>query len=87
MSRHQRIADRIGIACVGYVDGATDRRLAPPVGPDLATIRDGQVIDPLVGFAASVEPALDDLYAIEVGTIRVGQRADHDGVFFSAGVR
>ena len=47
--------------------------------PNLAAVRDGDVVDALVGLACGVEPALDDLDAIEVAAVGVSQRSNEKG--------
>src|SRR5262249_30720731 len=67
-----RRADCVRPGSVGNVHGAADRwNLA--VGTRLAISRPGDVVDFLVHVAVLVEPALDNLIAIEVGADRVFQ--------------
>ncbi len=70
MGRQQGVADRVGVARIGDVDGAADRLLATALD-DLTAVRAGDVVDPLVRLAVLVEPALDDLDAVEVGVVGI----------------
>ena len=47
--------------------------------PRLASLRPGHIIDLLVGLAFGVQPALDDLDAVQVGADGVAQGVDHEG--------
>ena len=60
------------------VDGVADRRFTPAVLADLAAVLDCHVVDLLVGLAFLIEPALDDLDAVEVGADGVAQGIDHE---------
>jgi hypothetical protein len=61
-----------------------DKLVAPTVLTDHATIRDRDVVDPLMRLPVPPEPALDDLNAIQIRTIRITQRANErvSGVSF-----
>ncbi len=62
----------------GDVDGVADRRqLAVRAG--LAVAAPGDVVDLFLRLAVLVQPALDDLDAVEVAAVRILQRRDQEG--------
>ena len=61
-----------------HVDGVADRRQLA-VGARRAVVRPDDVVDLLLARAGGVEPALDDLDAVEVAAERVLQRRDEEG--------
>src|SRR5262245_21662164 len=72
-------ADRIGPGRIRHVYGTADRGHLPGLRIGLALARPGDVVDLLLQRAALVEPALDDLVAIEVRADRVLERGDEEG--------
>ena len=59
------------------IDGVAHRSVTAVLCVDGAIVRAGDVVDLLVELSLGIEPALDDLHAVEIGTIRVTQSADH----------
>src|SRR5262245_10109721 len=80
-------ADRIGPGRIRHVYGAADRGHLPGLRIGLALARPGDVVDLLLQRAALVEPALDDLVAIEVRADRVLERGDEEGRCLALGRR
>ena len=52
------------------IDGVADWSLAAPVF-DFAITGASDIINSLVRIAVTVQPALDDLHAIEIGAVRI----------------
>ena len=66
------------VAGIRHVHRVTHRCLAAAVCVDLPVAGDGHIPDLFVRLALGVEPALDDLDAVEVRAVDVPQRADQE---------
>ena len=69
----------------GEVHGIADGRLAAAFAVDLAAAGNGDIVDAFPGLAVCVEPALDDLDAVEVGSFGVAQGVDEEAGGFAFG--
>ena len=72
------IADGVRVRGLLDVDRVADRGLAASVRTDRTPVGDRDVVDPLLRLALGIEPALDDLDAIEVGAVRIADGADEE---------
>ena len=73
-----RGADAVAVIALADVEGVANRRQLAGFRIRLALAAPGNIVDLLVLAAVHVEPALDNLDAIEVAALRVLARHDHE---------